>query len=364
VNWSSPTTFREDLGSLGAAGFDLWFDGTYVHLAYVVGTTIYYRRGTPNADGTVTSSAEQTVVANVEGVTSLCVDSDGCPWIGYAGPRVPEPRYPSFVTKSSTSDGTWATQAAFPYALNRPLAYPRVVPLTGGMVYVVCGGHPLEAYTPFTYGRLWDGAAWGNEENPTARRGATGWARSIVAEGDDLHFVFQEAGTDLIYYVKRTYGVGWGSETILASGAFRSYPVLSIDDANNLYCFWAGAPMADYIYYLKYESGAWKPGVRWINETAEGMTRNSSLSGFYKEYGDYIGLVYLTGGYNVKFDKITLPPGAVPTPEPTPIVNTLISSGSRHTAGPEAGAIGTNQSFKQSRIVRHITYVPVVLVRA
>jgi hypothetical protein len=48
-------------------GFSVWFDGTYVHYCYAnesYGGAIYYRRGTPNADGSITwsTATEQTAV--------------------------------------------------------------------------------------------------------------------------------------------------------------------------------------------------------------------------------------------------------------------------------------------------------------
>ena len=60
--------------------FSVFFDGTYVHVAFCVanaGSAIYYRRGTPNSDGTITwSAAVQTVLpyysddANLDGVSA------------------------------------------------------------------------------------------------------------------------------------------------------------------------------------------------------------------------------------------------------------------------------------------------------
>ncbi|GAH17084.1 unnamed protein product, partial [marine sediment metagenome] len=63
------------------------------------------------------------------------------------------------------------------------------------------------------------------------------------------------------------------------------------------------------------------------------------------------------GPYEVKFNYI------VPEISPEVVSNTMTSSGSRHTT-PEEGSIGTSQSFKRTRITRHITWVPVVITKA
>jgi hypothetical protein len=63
MTWSEATTVRA-----GAYGyyFSVWFDGTYVHYAVgrsSVGEALFYRRGTPNADGTITWSTTAEEVA-------------------------------------------------------------------------------------------------------------------------------------------------------------------------------------------------------------------------------------------------------------------------------------------------------------
>jgi len=58
-SWSSATTVR---ACTYGFKFSIWFDGTYLHYAYSDVSAIYYRRETPNSDGTITwSAAEQTV---------------------------------------------------------------------------------------------------------------------------------------------------------------------------------------------------------------------------------------------------------------------------------------------------------------
>jgi len=62
--WTAPTAIRPaDLGD----EFSIWFDGTYFHYACApggAGTPIYYRKGLPVGDGSITwvTDAEQTVI--------------------------------------------------------------------------------------------------------------------------------------------------------------------------------------------------------------------------------------------------------------------------------------------------------------
>jgi hypothetical protein len=53
VNWATPT-FVEGLQYNYGESFDLHFDGTYVHLTWIYGNELRYKRGTPNSDGTIT----------------------------------------------------------------------------------------------------------------------------------------------------------------------------------------------------------------------------------------------------------------------------------------------------------------------
>jgi hypothetical protein len=68
--WSATTIAR---ASNYGYYFSIWFDGTYVHYACARGSTgeaLFYRRGTPNTDGTITwSTTEQQAAEVVSSVT-------------------------------------------------------------------------------------------------------------------------------------------------------------------------------------------------------------------------------------------------------------------------------------------------------
>jgi hypothetical protein len=298
--------------------FSVWFDGTYLHYAYASASSIYYRRGTPNSDGTITwSAAEQTVSTtyNQAYYPMVSVDSNGYVWIGYVDGSSTTFLRP-YVIKSGNNDGTWGTGAITQlstYASNTWVA--SVVPLTSGKMLAVY------AYSGTTVkAKKWDGSAWGSEVATTSTVGY-GWYHSAVAQGDDVHLTFLKSTEYDILYVKYTYSSNsFGSETTLKAGAtIASAPVLSIDTStNDLYVFAAtkttGTPSgwtANHIYYKKYtaSSGTWGSWTDWIDETNELLYYADTLTCFYKAYGNYIGLEYMTktaSPYNVKFAYLSL----------------------------------------------------------
>ena len=306
--WGSATTVK---AASNGYEFSVWFDGTYLHYAYACGSPIYYRRGTPNSDGTITWSAvEQTVSTtyNRAYYPMVSVDSNGYVWIGYADCDGTYYQSYAYVIKSGNNDGTWGTTpTGFPYqiSLNDWLVSP--IPLTSGKMLVVYArvGYNIKA-------RYWNGAAWGTEVGTTSAIQYY-YYYSAVAQGDNVHLVFLKASTYDIIYTKYSYASNsFSAEKVLQSTATTSSaPVISIDPStNDLYVFWAGYPKPSHIYYRKYTASTdtWEITVDWIAET-ETLTYNDCLTCFYQAYSSKIGLLYTTGTaspYNVKFAYLSL----------------------------------------------------------
>jgi hypothetical protein len=305
ITWTSDTAVRA-----ATAGylFSVWFDGTYLHYAYAAGTSIYYRRGTPNSDGTITWSAdEQTVPTkyNQARFPMVSVDSNGYVWIGYID--FTSSYYYPYVIKSGNNDGTWGTTpSGFPYQLSTTSSNNwgvSVISLTSGKMLVIYGSQE----TGTVKARRWDGSAWGTEVATTSAIQA-GYYHSAVAQGDDVHLVFLKYSTYDVIYTKYSYATNSFSAevTLRATATLSSAPVISIDTVtNDLYVFWAGYPTANHIYFRKYtaSTGTWETAVDWIAET-ETLTGNDRLTCFYQAYSNKIGLVYMTrtaSPYNVKF---------------------------------------------------------------
>jgi hypothetical protein len=315
--WTTPTVIRP---ANSGEEFSVWFDGTYLHYAYAGGGSIYYRRGTPNSDGTITwSASEQTVSTtyNRAYYPMVSVDTAGYVWIGYVD--YSGTYYYPYVIKSGNNDGTWGTTpSGFPYQLSTTSDLTwrvSVIPLTSGKMLAVyaCGDATVRA-------QRWTGSGWGSEVSTTSAI-FYGYMHSAVAQGDDVHLTFLKYLPNDILYVKYTYATNsFGTETTLVAGATGySAPVLSIDPStNDLYVFAATKTTnqpsgwtANHIYYIKYtaSTGQWGSWIDWINESTEGLTYHDLLTCFYRAYNNYIGLTYMTkttSPYNVKFAFLTV----------------------------------------------------------
>lgn len=314
VDWSASTDVRACSSGIQ---FSVWFDGTYTHYACMHTTipdyVLYYRRGTPNADGTITwSAAEQTVYAGTSTdyhtYPCIAVDDGGHAWIG-TKKYISGSEYP-FVFRNANTDGTWSDTAAFPYQLSIWTSSAwGVIPvvLTSEKVYAV---YCRSSDTP--KGQLYN-AGWGAEESDLADYNSQmGQAISAVAEGDHVHFVYNRQTTYQIRYNKRTSGVGWAANDVLVSGGMESTtrPALAINTVNNdLYCFWARKD-TDHLYYKKYSGGAWDAAATdWIDESADTLYDAYVLTSFAQAYSTYIGVLYSTKSvspFNVKFEFLTL----------------------------------------------------------
>jgi hypothetical protein len=341
-SWSAFTGVR---ACTAGSYFSIAFDGTYVHYTYaypVSNNALYYRRGTPNSDGTITWSDEQTAIAAVSGVyfsrPTIAADSGGYPWIGYLKGTATT-WYP-YITKSSTKDnGVWTTADGFPYLLKNEnnAGYTVIpVPLTSLKLYALY----VSWSGPAHKGQLWDGSAWGSEETvPADSSNGIGEGQGIprisaTNEGDHVHYAFED-WHDLgegdyayhIHYFKRTYGTGWGSSENVYSTSGTQAPVLSIT-GSTVYCFWMGTPTADHGYYKKRVAGTWDTNpTDWITETTT-LTGNNRLTCFYQAYNNIIGLAYMTATnspYNVRYAYLDVAPPLVTIQSPTNTTYTTTS---------------------------------------
>ena len=308
ITWSDATTVCGGHG----ADFSIWVNGSTIHYvrAYLAFLSMYtqpvYRRGTLNANGTITwLSAEQSITDVEVGLydttfdPSICVDSDGYPWVTWINTT----NYNPVVSKSSTKDGTWTNDVGFPYELNNSKDdhLPIVVPLTDGKVYVVYG-YSYNSGSGNVCGKLWDGNSWGDEEiASTSNVSGDYFGRfSVVSDGDDVHVVFLNVSNQ-IKHIKRTYGVGWGSENLVDNGSSLSSPIISKTGSNTMICLWAN----DYVVYYKHYDGTdWADSnITWFTDT---NMRNDSISCFYENMSERVGLLYSCGRnlgtYDIKFN--------------------------------------------------------------
>jgi len=313
-SWTPFTPFTSRTCGAGWR-FAVAYDGTRLHYVFSTGTNgdpLYYRCGLPNADGTITWLDNEQNITIGESDTghlwpSIAIDSEGRPWVAYARKNATENSRYAYVTTSITSNGTWITRVGFPHRLsstNYTGINVMIVPLTNQKMLAIisCGGWQIESY-------LWNGSSWSEKQTTTSAITSDGIIEcglSAVNQGDDVHLVFIKDSTHDLVYTKYSYASNsWGPETIVQPTVnSETSPVLSIDSATNmLYCFWAGAPTADCIYYKVYNGAAWsfvEGSNPWIIErNLAGYYRYDGLSGFYKSYNNLLGLAYTNGAYGI-----------------------------------------------------------------
>jgi hypothetical protein len=293
--------------------FSVWFNGTYVSYALssdYSGASVIYRRGLPNSDGTITWDNEQIAYQSSDRprFPTVTVDSQGYPYIGFGlGTSYP------YLTKSSFNNGTWSTASGFPKQLSttsdsQRLNVVTVLPLNSSKIYAVYTNANLSTLR----GRLWNGTNLLAEKEISSFSLNSPHAYSAIAKEDNVHLVFLNKTTYQILYVNGTYNSTWqnytfGQPKVVVQGNSTSFPVLSSSDAY-LYAFWAGTPQINHIYYKRYSNGEWdSSSTDWKTETA--LTSNDTLSGFYEDYENKVGLVWMnsiTGPYQIRFDYVRL----------------------------------------------------------
>ena len=296
--WSTPTVVREAIyGHL----FSIWFDGAYVHYAYRDHTKgILYRRGLPDTTGAITWEAEHLVVEGIFWTPTICIDSNGYPWISYRTNYIgiPNDTKPYVIKATATDGSSWDTPKQLS-ALDK-LWWTMVIPLTAGKVYVLYS-YPKGSI----YGNLWSGTSWlATEEIATPVGSATKsyGVFSSVAYGDDIYLVYLQNFTRNIIYLNRTYGVGWSEEVILATFEPDEIiypeppgprPTITIDPTNgDIYVRW----ISDKLYQIRYDAlfKTWE-----ATETPFGTIFNSpdprSLKSHYQKWDSKIGSVWIEG---------------------------------------------------------------------
>jgi len=295
ATWSSATTVR---ATSTCPEFSVWFDGAYIHYAkgekdQVSNTSLYYRMGVPNANGTITwNAAEQIVAPAVENRSyrgpQIITDSDGYPVITYLNSTSPG-SYVVSVAKSSTKNGTWTNATGFPVVVSTDKAWPFSVPLANSKLYTMWSLDDGKVK-----GALYNGAFWGSVATCTSDYiGNDQRGLSAVAYGDDVHLAYieNETATKIYRYVKRTYGSGWGSETVVknvtgASGNLGSIS-LTVDPSNGNLWMWFNTT-DNKIAYRKY-----------VASTSSWDTNDTY------PFGDtFTSPYYITTSYQVRNNKI------------------------------------------------------------
>lgn len=309
IHWSSVIVAAPyNPGGGYARHFVVWVESNNdIHICWNpwggLGTSLYYRKGALNIDGTISWYAiAQTVITpgRSEAIDRpyLSVDSNGCPWIGYLhwGTHC----YPKII-KSSTKNGIWTTEGGFPQTLSSGDSSEWAVsciPLTGGMMYLLYGVDYPSGSLRKLMGRLYSGSL-GAEETVVPHDDLwynTGY--SAVAIGDTVHCLYTHTDGG-IRYRQRTLVGGWEPEQIIEAGIY-AHPVTTKVDAK-IYVFW-----------IRNVSGTWKiyksdiitaPSI--IVPSAGTLWDTERISSYYTVTDGVIGLIWINTGWQIKHKVIT-----------------------------------------------------------
>jgi hypothetical protein len=290
-----------------ASCWNIHFDGRYIHYVRSISASsepIYYRRGEPNADGTITWSDFEQIPWRAEGYHARYVDvkadSFGYPYIVLTA-HWGSDAYQSYVTKSARNDGVWITASGYPMALGLTYTKNILLALTEGKMYVL---YTLERAIAGRF--ILDNILGGVETIGTMA------GRSLLSAlpiGDDVYLVYTDNLLNIIFK-KRTFHVGWSDPDIIQTVVRdTTKPALSVYGASDLICFFA---FDNHIYYKKCVDGIWDAhATDYIDESAEGLTDNREITCWPLSYNGGVGLVNLAAHvspFNVKFYLLPLAP--------------------------------------------------------
>ncbi|MCK4434473.1 hypothetical protein KAU92_03195, partial [Candidatus Bathyarchaeota archaeon] len=303
-----------------SACFAIWNNETHVTYVSAYFSSVKYRLGQLNSDGTITWVAEEQTAASESGTQlqrpNLRVDKYGCPWIIYNRLNTTNNRRGCYVSKSQWNNGSWSTAPDFPYEMSDLSTYA----YRGMLLELDEGIYALwYMYEDELRGRLWNYTSqdWEDEEvgadgiNPRRLNAA------VTISDDTIHMVIahQEAGISTLYYINRT-SEGFGSPVLIEGvntvAPYRGESITA--DGNDLYLFWRNTTTT--IISMNRTNGVW--GDRFIWKDNERGTWWTGMQSFYESADNKTGVAWIrrtiSGSYNLLYEVIELAP--VPSTPP------------------------------------------------
>lgn len=302
INWDEPTVMTEDVWSHGRH-WSVYWDGTYVHFGMAGISNIYYTRGQLNGTGNGWVFDSSVLVANGSYRTpSICVDSDGYPWIGAS--NYTDSTYETFVVNATATNGTSWNSPVKIDGENTTNAGANVIPLTDGKVYIIYLNGSKHK------GMLWNGTSLGSQEDIAGDYGTVYHMHSAVAHGDDVYFAY--SATPTLRWRWRDYdGGGWQTEATLEDTDYtqgQSVATLTVDSSTGyIRAFWAH----NNIFYMKvYNTSSWGSSSNPFGTVEETSLQNwTSVTSFYQVWDNKIGVTWVNGSsspYDVRYAFMTM----------------------------------------------------------
>jgi RHS repeat-associated protein len=278
--------------------WNLYFDGEYVHLAYTKGEAnadLYYERGNPNSDGTITWSGSYKAydTGSLTAFRPSITVTDNYVWICF-DKRAAETDKDPHVTCSTNMDGGWTTRTGFPTKMDDCTrnVYGKLAPLSNDKVYFAYSDRAaVEGY-------LWNGASWGSTESIDSVVSSY-CTFDLASWGNDV-WLFLHYGLSSFSWSKvrmRTYASGsWDSGTNMAwtDGRWWSMQLSKGPTYGTLYAWWQNDGTPYGIVYKYFDGATW--GSKTTLETdSEADGSYGTVSSSDDTHEGKISLVYATG---------------------------------------------------------------------
>lgn len=294
VSWSNATSISL-YPAYSISGYGVWWQGGNVHIAYssptaVVDDTVFYRMGATNSSGEITWAADWQLIptGNYMGWATIAVDTGGYPYITYN--VCPSTTTTTYITKSSTNNGTWTTAGGYPLAtyssanVNHGQAitsYPNSTKMYG-----IWNTAELSGHSHALQGRYYNGASWGGSNEVIWSHATNSLsAFSLIADNsDNVYFVWSV--NDGNVYLRVRYADGTFSDVItVAAGASAC---VSYDDVK------------DQVYIMYKSGGSVKAAVLVGGDLVVGYTLFGASNTYLSStpFGNHIGIMESAGsGY-------------------------------------------------------------------
>lgn len=293
-----------------ASQFTSYVSGTTVFYSDISGwTNVGFRKGTLNADGTITwADTRKTAVNATAYAVNISADSTDHAFISYNDSSNNE-----WVTRNDNTNGTWATTAGFPNQLGSTTGdIPTVVPL-GGADMMSVYNHSSDGklyYEKYTSG------SWSAEATADATAVAS---RSLSVTSDsngEVYLTYLTITGSNIYFNEYTGGAWAGATLVSDQDRSDIQPVISWIKNDDVAIFF-DHPTADHIYYRVRKNNTWGDVIDWIDVSGDGIPYSShAVSAIFSAHSDITSILYMSktsNPYNVNFSSLTINYDTAPT---------------------------------------------------
>jgi hypothetical protein len=314
VIWSAPTLIT-DIPKYDAE-WTVVYDPArnHVHVGSCIEqghTGLKYRRGTPQADGSIVWAADWQIpwaVPKTMNDFSMCVTSDGHVWVSFGWEGLT-------VLRNANTDGTWTDTAGFPLDLyHHGSGWCGIVTPNGAdSVYVTsylygqadsrARGYAVEADGTFVdEGQI-------SELAVESKSGEKAWVGRIegMGLGDGvIHIVYQSASHD-IRYLRRNADGSFEAEVQLSDSSrvvpAVSSPRLSFSADGDLYVIWTDTASRA-VWMVTNAAGSWSAPVSVLTDYFDLWYEHLMPAEFLN--GSNLPLTYLDDGYALKWKVLAV----------------------------------------------------------